>query len=243
MLSKEALLDLMDDMMNHANGKEITSPAEKNSVETFISDVKAHYLDIYDDFDGAVYRHPWDTLILQRLVWMNKLYQADKRDTPYALWVKKYKKDVTITVIKQIHFGQLRIAANFASAETIYTPKGVAGHSIEAMAGKIETGASARDLLMLKVFAHKGVWVAINNRSLACHSMAKLKPVRVIPAIASADESNRLNDTHENWQYVESLLQAKQTIPKDRTLPSTIIPITDGPNSFKVVAIATTVLP
>ena len=84
--------------------------------------------------------------------WLNTQYKAGSPTALYAKAASNVLSKITVQEITTIHFGQLRIAANFAQAETIYTPKGVAGQSIETMGSQLQLGASPQDLLMVKVF-------------------------------------------------------------------------------------------
>jgi hypothetical protein len=218
--------------------------AEKESVQCLADDILNLYYLVYDSFSAALYRNAWDTVICDRLDWMNTKYADGNPQGRYAkasATIQGFKETNQATAMTPIRFGQLRIAANFAQAETIYTPKGVAGQSIESMGAKLQSGGSARDLLMVKVFRQNEVWVAINNRALACHSVAGLRPVRIVPQDPSADELNRLNETYTEWTYTEAMKATKERVPNDRTLPSEIIPITDGPNTYLVTRIVRSV--
>jgi hypothetical protein len=82
----------------------------------------------------------------------------------------------------------------------------------------------------------------VNNRGHAVHCLAGVTPLRLYPRFPEQVEINRLKDQEgkgdiPNFTYDPTLTTRLANRP--HTVPSTQIPITDGPNSWVVRAIAT----
>jgi hypothetical protein len=211
-------------------------------VVRLISDLQDQYLANYDDLSNT-YRGAWDEALKNRMDRSNNPTIIQKVADIRANWLNDFK----FTGIAKIHFGQVRIASNFAGAGNVAQVNlgvaALAGRQIADVATDIVNGTIARDEIPVQIFLNGNVWVSINNRGFACHCIAGVRPLRVFPREASVDEANRLTDAAPNFTYADDVPGADRNAMQGRTLPSKYIPLTAGPNSFHVTRVVTTVAP
>ncbi len=236
----EALIKILkgyEDTQNYEN--QAAKAVATAQVERLISDLENQYLAKYDELSNA-YRGAWDEAVKSRLdVNLNPTLNHNLRKFRLA-WIN----DAKFTGIAHIHFGQMRIAANFANAANVAQQAlGVdqlAGRTLAEVATDIQNGVIARDEIPVQIFLHGNVWVAINNRGFACHCIANVRPLRLFPRDPEAVESNRLTEAAPAFTYANGVAHLTQN---PRTLPSKEMPITAGPNSVHVSRVVTTVAP
>jgi hypothetical protein len=232
-----------------------------DSAQRLAEDVFNFYYLRYDEL-GLHERQAWDWSVGQRLQWMKRAIAVPVKDLPLE-WLKRVEASGGV---RQIHFGQLRAANNFQSAETVHSVKEVVGKTVQEVASAIASGEIRRDLMPIQIFYHvtNDVWVAINNRGFAAHCVAAAVPLRLIPRQPSADEFNRLAETAamrpiredrrlrsdddvevDGFTLPESartMLPATTSLA-GRALPSALLPLTPGPVDIDVMGVVRSVLP
>ena len=204
------------------------------SLQRLWHDINEHYLPGHAALP-AHYRNAWDQAVYARLSWMTeRVHSSD---------LARFKHDWLVEAkfhsLARIHFGQVRIAAQFASALSEYSIQEIAGRQIVDVARDITAGNYARDLISVQVFLRTPVWVAINNRGFAAHCLANKKPLRIIPRLPTIKELNRLNDLSEELVFTPH----SPRVPRDRALPSPLIPVTIGQNDLTVIQVVQTICP
>ena len=196
-------------------------------------------------------REVWASYIIRRL---RKMLDLKTMGTSFdkqrpTLWrLYNHWKSQTLMTVPTLHFGQMRISSKTQSAnvyQTVYQ-QGLANQNInEITAKELENGL----VWEIHIFQHAGTWISANNRGLAVHCRNKIAPLRVFPRTATTDETNRLAEVEGqgavgNLTYTKDMpdagrLAAHRAKAK-RDLPSTEIPVTDGPNSWIITEVIST---
>jgi hypothetical protein len=190
----------------------------------------------------------WDASIIARLRAIRPAGKVTSFDEPVA-WVPKPLG----AEIPDILFGQLRIGAEFQGSATVnqqaiagFPEKKVVGRPLNVVAGMMGNEADSEigpDEIPIQIFRDETSrrWIAANNRGYATHCLAGLKPLRVWPRKPDQMELNRLKEVENAGDAKKFTYDAKVAKPlaaKPHALPSRQIPITAGPNSWVVMAIA-----
>ncbi len=246
----------LEDIVNDLNAITLKTQA----VIRLTADVFNLYYLVYESLPDRE-RGAWDELLARRLTWMT--FRENPKETRPVLNKVTAAKEPSLGV-RQVHFGQLRAAVRYQSAYTIHSAQNVAGKTVMEVAQEIATGAIGRDELTVKIFYNTGVWVTVNNRSLAAYSLAAAEPMRLIPCLPTQDELNRLAERedlpvapiHERLRSdrerfadegielppgAETMLAAT-SLPNGRTLPSPLLPLTPGPEDRRVLGVVRSIM-
>ncbi|WP_227479821.1 hypothetical protein [Xanthomonas vasicola] len=227
-------------------------PGKENAVSLSLrmlrDDIFNQYYLKYDELP-VTYRHAWNTVVLHRMA--NMKVQAGLAVTVQKMklaWAE-FAKDGLINIGK-IHFGQIRVAGNFAGSGNVNQkailgfPQEITGRPLKVYANDIRatdlggTGVGA-DRIPVQIFLRGETWIATNNRGYAVHCMAGVMPLRIWPHEETVDERNRLRECWDakGIRYLEGVQERLSVVP--RTLPSTEMPLTNGPNDTVIAKVVT----
>lgn len=150
--------------------------------------------------------------------------------------------------IPHVFFGQLKVNHQFSHGTTAHhatfadflktgTPC-VNGRNVVDV-GRVINDRLESDKIKVKVFNHRGMWIAVNNRGFAAHAVGGVKPLRLIPCTASTAEENRLDEVEGvggigTFGYPAGLAARLTNTP--HRVPSDEVPICTG-TSFTVEAV------
>lgn len=207
------------------------------------ADIREHYLTPYRNL-SRVYRDAWDQAVLNRLDAM-ALPGALQRE---FLSIRHAWRARMVGVNLRIYFGQMRVGPDFQGAQNVHQaaiigfPDGIVGRPLQVVAGELTQGDILADQVPLQIFHHNNCWIAANNRCFTAHCMAGVRPLRVIPRTPIQLEINRLAEMGGQGNIpafaYQPLCVARLSVDP-RTLPSTQMPVTLGPNSWSVSHVAT----
>jgi hypothetical protein len=215
-----------------------------DEVERLIYDLDKYYKDEYENLPKAC-RNAFDEIVTRRIAAFPALGNAD------TVLLNKFKanwKSRAKSASLKIHFGQMRVGPDFqgqqgggnvAQQDIVGFPAGIIGRAINAVQGDIHAGVVMQDQIPVFIFwwDKKQHWVCANNRGYTAHCKASKWPSRLIPRVASQDEINRLSEKkivgQGGFTYADGYPGARLR-EAERTLPSTEMPITTGPNTWVI---------
>lgn len=178
----------------------------------------------------------WEDMFRRRLSTLNISFPGlipGHHNTTLNELVFKWRAESKALSVK-VHFGQMRIGPNFAVANVNQPQR------VQNLAGTLVLAATGAQLGQghgwpIRVFWHKNIWVAQNNRGFAAHCNANIQPLRLIPITPEAADTNRLLEVEgqSNIPFMTYEPNVPHLLdPAPRRLPSLEMPITNGPNTW-----------
>ena len=253
MAKADDLQDIVDAVRNHYGVINIRDNITNNIdiINGLVNDFDQYIAYLNSPQPTQVYQDAWDSLLYARIKKLCFMTIASKTlnsiaevRTMLSTW--QYER---VFPYGDLNFGQIRVGPNFAG-EHDRTPA-----RLQGLGGSQISMTSFYRLFEgngwpISIFHNGAVWVALNNRGLLVHCIRDVKPLRLIPRLATVDETNRLNERENHGTIPLLTYEAgfahglrlnvhKHSPRQDRTLPSRQMPITDGPNSWVIKSVVT----
>lgn len=232
-----------------ADLKAIKNKAAENhhtidEIQRLIFDLEKYYKDQYGDLP-KVCRNAFDEVVTRRINAFPALANADL--TLLNAFKSKWRSRAKSASIR-VYFGQMRVGPDFQGQqgggnveqqEIEGFPAAIIGRPINAVQGDIHGGQVKPDQLPVFIFwaDKQQKWICANNRGFTAHCKASKWPSRLIPRVGTQDEINRLAEKKTvgpgGFTYAEGYTGPRLN-GVERTLPSSEMPITTGPNTWIV---------